>query len=169
MDARELTESITDAVSPALAGTGAVIDDVVVQQAGRRRLVRIFLARDLAPLAADDETSEVEPLSLDEIADASRALSAALDDSDALGEAPYTLEVSSPGVDRPLSTPDRFRRNVGRLVSVATADGGAAAGRLAAVNGHGIRLAGPERTLAWADVTRGTVQVEFSRPERKDD
>lgn len=171
MDARERTENIAAAVSPALAGTGVVVDDVAVQQAGRRRLVRLFLARDLAGLPAHDGTSAVEPLSLDEIAEATRVVSDTLDASDVMGDAPYTLEVSSAGVDRPLTTREQFRRNVGRLLTVATAEAGPVTGRLAEVGEDGIRLTGDvdRQQLVWADVVRATVQVEFSRPERKDD
>ena len=180
MDARARTETITRQVSQSLAGSGVVVDDVSVQQAGRRRLVRVFLARDVSGLPAEDSTSTVEPLSLDEIADATRSVSDALDGSDVLGEAPYTLEVSSTGLDRPLLTRDHFRRNVGRLLSVSLAGdgGGTADGRLTEVRADGIRLrpggkaadgATTGTDIPWEDVTRATVQVEFSRPDGKDD
>lgn len=184
MDARARTETITRQVSESIAGSGVVVDDVSVQQAGRRRLVRVFLARDVSGLPADDTTSAVEPLSLDEIADATRSVSSALDGSDVMGEAPYTLEVSSTGLDRLLLTRDHFRRNVGRLLSVSLGgdDDGpdTATGRLTEVRADGIRLR-PEGSdpaadgattgtdIPWEDVTRATVQVEFSRPDGKDD
>ena len=183
MDARARTETITHQVSDSLAGSGVVVDDVTVQPAGRRRLVRVFLARDVSGLDPADTTSTVEPLSLDEIADATRTVSDALDGSDVMGDAPYTLEVSSSGLDRPLRTRDQFRRNVGRLLSVSLAGddegAGTADGRLTEVRADGIRLR-PEgdrsRTsgevgdvdIPWEDVTRATVQVEFSRPDGKD-
>ncbi|GAA5157513.1 ribosome maturation factor RimP [Ornithinimicrobium tianjinense] len=169
MDTRERAAQVTTEVSRTLAGTGVVVDDVSVQQAGRRRLVRVFLARDLSGLAEGDDTSTVEPLTLDEVADATRAVSAALDASDAMGESAYTLEVSSPGLDRPLTTRDHFRRNVGRLVAVALTDGGTLDGRLVAVGADGIRLTdNTERQLAWEEVAKATVQVEFARAEKKD-
>ncbi len=182
MDARARTETITHQVSESLSGSGVVVDDVTVQPAGRRRLVRVFLARDVSGLGADDTTSPVEPLSLDEIAEATRTVSDALDGSDVMGEAPYTLEVSSSGLDRPLLTRDQFRRNVGRLLSVSLgAEGqptGTATGRLTEVRADGIRLRPEGRTsgegtpdldIPWEDVTRASVQVEFSRPDGKDD
>lgn len=191
MDARARTETITRQVSESLSGSGVVVDEVTVQPAGRRRLVRVFLARDVSGLGADDTTTPVEPLSLDEIAEATRAVSDALDGSDVMGEAPYTLEVSSSGLDRPLLTRDQFRRNVGRLLSVSlgTADGrsdgatsgatsGTATGRLTEVRADGIRLrpegrasdgGTPDLDIPWEDVTRASVQVEFSRPDGKDD
>lgn len=182
MDARARTETITHQVSESLSGSGVVVDDVTVQPAGRRRLVRVFLARDVSGLGPDDTTSTVEPLSLDEIADATRTVSEALDGSDVMGEAPYTLEVSSSGLDRPLLTQHQFRRNVGRLLSVSLGrDGegtGAVTGRLTEVRSDGIHLrpegraAGDGATdmdIPWEDVTRASVQVEFSRPDGKDD
>ena len=81
---------------------GLIIEDVAVTPAGKRRLVRIWLDRDLSGLDPADDSSPVDPLSLDEVAEATRAISIALDASDATGDAPYVLEVGSPGVDRPL-------------------------------------------------------------------
>ena len=174
MDARARTETITELVSGPLAGVGVVVDDVTVQQAGRRRLVRVFVARDVSGLPPEDTSSPVEPLSLDEVADATRAVSDALDSSDVMGESAYTLEVSSPGLDRPLLTRDQFRRNVGRMLAVVPAEGHEpVTGRLLAVDADGVTLdtgpadAGPT-DIPWDHLARATVQVEFSRPERKD-
>lgn len=174
MDARARTETVTTQVSGALAGSGVVVDDVSVQSAGRRRLVRVFLARDVSGLDPADTTSTVEPLSLDEVAEATRTVSQALDASDVMGEAPYTLEVGSPGLDRPLTTHEQFRRNVGRLLVVTLAgDGGTAEGRLTQVRADGIHLegarAGGGADIAWEDLTRALVQVEFTRADGKDD
>ena len=100
----------------------------------------------------------------------SRAVAEALDSSDVLGDEPYTLEVSSPGVDRPLTAPRHWRRNVGRLVAVTRTDARALAGRLVSVTDEadrGARVLVKGRisraTLALADVRRAVVQVEFSR------
>lgn len=170
MNARPTTESISQLASDTLAGSGVVVDGAALQQAGRRRLVRVFLARDLAVLPVDDTTSVVEPLSLDEVAEATRAVSTALDESNLMGEAAYTLEVGSAGLDRPLTTPDQFRRNVGRLVKLTLADGTTTTDRITAVGPDGLTLAGaPEAPLPLDDLTKGVVQVEFSRPDGKDD
>ena len=75
------------------------------------------------------------------------------------------------GLDRPLLSRDHFRRNVGRLVTVTTAEGPELSGRVSGVGDGGVRLlpdTHEETELPWADVVRGVVQVEFSRPERKD-
>lgn len=169
MDPRSTTENITQQATEALSGSGVVVDAVELHQAGRRRLARVFLARDLAELAPDDTGSTVEPLSLDEVAEATRAVSAALDRADTMGEQPYTLEVSSTGLDRPLTTRDQFRRNVGRLVKLTLADGSTDTDRLVGVTHDGLLLAAaPETAVPLAEITKGVVQVEFNRPERKD-
>ena len=176
MDAKATAETVAEVVSAALTGQGVEVDDVSVQQAGRRRLVRVFLARDLSGLAEDDDTSPVEPLSLDEVAEATRLVSDALDGSDAMGEAPYTLEVSSTGLDRPLTTPTQLRRNVGRLLKVHLADGTQVTGRLVRSTPELVLLhtapdksgATTEHELSLDQVDKALVQVEFSRPDRKD-
>lgn len=174
MDARATTESIIQQAADALSGSDVVVDGVEVHQAGRRRLVRVFLARTLDGLPADDITSTVEPLTLDEVADATRAVSDALDASDVMGQNPYTLEVSSAGLDRPLTTRDQFRRNVGRLVKITTTDGTTTTDRLTAVQTDGeadlLTLAGaPHTPVLLAEVSKALVQVEFNRRDGKDD
>ena len=167
--------SVKDQIRPAVEGPlgalGLLVEDVAVTPAGRRRLVRIWIDRVL-----DDDgpetTTATEPLSLDEVADATRTVSAALDESDAMGEQPYTLEVTSPGVDRPLSAPHHFRRNVGRLVTLTPTDGEVVTGRIVRAGAEGLTLEVPPvakvpgRTeqFSYAAVSRAVVQVEFSRP-----
>jgi ribosome maturation factor RimP len=156
---------------------GLIIEDVAVTPAGKRRLVRIWLDRDLARLEPGDESSVVAPLSLDEVAEATRAIGAALDASDAPGEAPYVLEVGSAGVDRPLTAPRHFRRNVSRLVEIWGVDDAAGAagdpvvGRLVAAGStHATVVVAAtknepetERHIPYADIARAQVQVEFAR------
>jgi ribosome maturation factor RimP len=167
--------SVKDQIRPAVEGPlgalGLLVEDVAVTPAGRRRLVRIWIDR-LVDDTGPDTTTATEPLSLDEVADATRAVSAALDDSDAMGEQPYTLEVTSPGVDRPLTAPHHFRRNVGRLLTLTPTEGEAVTGRLVRAGAEGLTLEVPAtakvpaRTeeLPYAAVSRAVVQVEFSRP-----
>jgi ribosome maturation factor RimP len=163
---------------------GLMVEDVTVTLAGKRRLVRIWLDRDLADLAPEDDSSVIEPLSLDEVADATRVISAGLDASDALGEAPYVLEVGSTGVDRPLTEPRHFRRNVTRLVEIQRVEiqrveiqrvedpgGQAVTGRLVAAGPADATVLvaatkdEPEARLRipYADIARAQVQVEFAR------
>src|SRR6266702_4226587 len=83
-----------------------------------------------------------------------------------MGDFPYTLEVSSPGVDRPLTDPRHWRRAVGRLVQVTAADAGPISGRVLAADADGVTLdvAGDRRSFGYAALGAGSVQVEFGHP-----
>ena len=132
--------------------SGLVVEDVAVQAAGRRRVVRVVV--DLP----DDEVGGVP---MDSVAAVSQALSQRLDETDAMSGAAYTLEVTSPGVDRPLTERRHWSRARGRLVRVALRNGATSTGRLEEVGDSGVVVAGS--LLAWPDVARGKVEVEFSR------
>ena len=163
-------EHITPDLEQALAGTGLVLEDVTVTPAGKRRVVKVLLDRDLGDV--ESATERIEPLSLDEVADAARLVGGALDRSGALGEQPYTLEVSSPGVGRPLTEPRHFRRNVGRLVT-ARHEGVDVTGRVTAADATTVTLDLPatrttparRETLPYAGIERAVVEVEFARPD----
>src|SRR6202041_3766396 len=103
------------------------LESVRMSVAGKRRLLRIVVDGD-------------QGVSLDDAADVSREISAMLDEADALGEVPYTLEVSSPGVDRPLTEPRHWRRARGRLVRVKVAGEGSVEGRVLAADADGVTL-----------------------------
>lgn len=149
---------LSQLLAPVVAGTGHDLEDLAVTPAGRRRVVRVLVDKDGGT-------------TLDDIADVSRALSEALDDVDArepaLLEGAYVLEVSSPGVDRPLTEPRHWRRNAGRLVRAVLRDGGTAEGRIEAVDDDGVTVGG--RRLAYDALARGAVQVEFSRVDEEED
>lgn len=163
-----LDEDIREQVSAAL-GDDVVVDDVRVTPAGKRRVARITVERSVAEAVGD---SPVEPLTLDEIADATRTVSDVLDSSDVMGSQPYTLEVTTPGIDRPLTEPVHFRRAVGRLVELTLTDG-QRTGRVLATTTDGVDLhvkgtkKQPPHTehIPFAEITKGVAQVEFTRPK----
>lgn len=172
MSATARTERVRDDVAGAVSSLGLLVEDVTVTPAGKRRLVRVLLDRDLTELlAGTDGTSTVEPLTLDEVAEATRAVSDALDVSDAMGEQPYVLEVSSPGTERPLVEPRHFRRNVSRLVEVTQTDGQVVTGRILEAGPAGMTLdvagekgrPGRQVEVAYDALERARVQVEFNR------
>jgi ribosome maturation factor RimP len=120
-------QRVREVVAPAVVSLGLVLEDVVVTRAGARSVVHVVV-----DLAEDDEGQ----LDLDRVGDATRAVSDALDAHDVVaGE--YTLEVSSPGVSRPLTQRRHFVRAVGRTVTLRLADGGTLGGRLTAVEPEG--------------------------------
>jgi ribosome maturation factor RimP len=147
-------EQLATLLEPVLGSAGLDLEDVQVSQAGRRRLIRVLVDQDGG-------------VTLDDIADATRVVSDALDASEAMGDQAYTLEVSSRGTDRPLTLPRHWRRNHGRLVRVETADGRSVTGRIAGSDDGEVLLVvdGTDATVALADITKALVQVEFSRPD----
>jgi ribosome maturation factor RimP len=163
------TARLTGWLEPTVIAAGYDLEELVVRAAGQRSVVRVVVDRD-------------QGVSLDDVAQLSRALSEVLDAQDeALGRSPYVLEVTSPGVDRPLTAPRHWRRNVGRLVSVAVGPDGAREqltarvlraeddGVVLAVEKGGtkkgqVRKAVGERTVGWAELGEARVQVEFTRP-----
>jgi ribosome maturation factor RimP len=153
---------LSEVLAPVVETHGADLEAVDVSKAGKRSVVRVVVDRDGG-------------VSMDDVADVSRAVSEALDALDeaepgVLGPS-YVLEVTSPGVDRPLTHPRHWRRNVGRLVTVVLREGPNVTGRIAAADDEQVTLDvdGTERTVPLADLVRGTVQVEFSRKGDEED
>ena len=147
---------IADVIRPVIAAAGMDLEAVRVSAAGRRRLLRVVVDSDRG-------------VSLDDAADVSRELSAALDAAAVMGDFPYTLEVSSPGVDRPLTDHRHWRRAVGRLVQVTVTDSDSArsvSGRVAAADADGVTLdvEGARRLFPHAVLGPGAIQVEFGHP-----
>ena len=165
----EVTTRLTGWVEPVVSAAGYDLEELVVRPAGQRSVVRVVIDRDAG-------------VSMDDVAQVSRALSEVLDAEDeALGRSPYVLEVTSPGVDRPLSLPRHWRRNVGRLVTVAVGPEKAreqVTSRVQRVEDDGVvltvekggtkkgqvRRTVGERTVPWAELGEARVQIEFTRP-----
>ncbi|MFT4218380.1 MAG: ribosome maturation factor RimP [Micropruina sp.] len=147
--------TVSTLVTPVVSACGLEVDRVEVVPAGNRRMVRIFL---------DGEGPKGRGPSLDDIADATREISRVLDDAPAMGSRPWTLEVSSRGVTRPLTEAKHYRRNTGRLIAATTAEG-PLTGRIVGVTGAEVTLdvGGTPRTVPLDSLTRAVVQVELNR------
>jgi ribosome maturation factor RimP len=141
-------------IEPIVTADGLDLEELDVSLVGRWRRVRVVVDADGG-------------VDLDRCADVSRAISAALDRSDVAGDDPYTLEVSSPGVTRPLTLPRHWRRNMGRLVRVVLTDGGSITGRITSVGDAEAKLdvGGDGRTVPYGRVAKAKVQVEFRRTD----
>lgn len=140
------------AIEPALTGAGFDVEDVAVRAAGKRQLVQVVVDKDGG-------------LTLDDVADATRVVNTALDEADPFQGA-YVLEVTSPGVDRPLTQPRHWRRNVDRLVDVRLKDGSRVLGRVQSADDEAAEVlvqADEQVRVTYADVARATVEVEFTR------
>jgi ribosome maturation factor RimP len=154
-DSAAETARLTQILEPVVRAAGLDLESVRAAAAGRRRLLRIVVDADGGP-------------GLDDIANLSRSLSAELDNSGVMGETPYTLEVSSPGVDRPLTAERHWRRAQGRLVRVPLAPGApgypdTVLGRviMARPDGVVLEIGGQRLEFGYQELGPGQVQVEF--------
>ncbi|GAA4423491.1 ribosome maturation factor RimP [Georgenia halophila] len=152
----DLPDRLRGAVGPVVDAAGLLLEDVTVAAAGHRKTVRVVV--DLP-----DGPGGVES---DRLADVSRAISAVLDDADLI-EGAHTLEVSTPGADRPLREPRHFRRAVGRKLRVSTAEGRELTGRLRDADERGIVIDvdGTAQDVPYERVGKARVEIELNRPE----
>jgi ribosome maturation factor RimP len=153
VQAAQVAQQLQARLAPVVERAGYDLEGIVVTPAGKRRLVRLSVDKDGG-------------VTLDECAEVSRDVSTALDEADdLLGGQPYTLEVSSPGVSRPLTEPRHWRRSLGRLVKVTLVDGSSTTGRLSTAGEQSavLEIAGATRDLPYAEVAKAVVQVELNR------
>ena len=147
-------DDITALAAPVVRAAGLDLEDVQVAKVGKREKLTVIVDADGG-------------VDLDAIADVSSALSAELDAREEVVSSPYVLEVTSPGVDRPLTEPRHWRRAKDRLVAVTLTDGTALTGRVTSSDDTSalLEVDGSERDVAFADVDRAIVQVEFDRKD----
>lgn len=152
MSAAQRRDRLVELIEPVAARAGLDLEDVTVAPAGKRRLLRVVVDRDGG-------------VTLDDTSELSRALSDVLDASDAMGPGSYTLEVTSPGVDRPLTEQRHWRRATGRLVRAPLRAGGEVTGRVVSADAEGVSIDvdGTPRRFGYDELGRGKVQVEFRR------
>ncbi|GAA2756774.1 ribosome maturation factor RimP [Actinopolymorpha rutila] len=145
-------DQVADLLAPVLAQSGLDLESVDLTPAGRRTVLRIVVDADGG-------------VTLDQLADTSRTVAKLLDAGDVMGAGSYTLEVTSRGVDRPLTEPRHWRRNVGRLVKVVHADGSQLLGRVTAADEQSAELDvdGTPHQVDYARVAKARVQVEFAK------
>ncbi|MEU8591905.1 ribosome maturation factor RimP [Streptomyces sp. NPDC048664] len=157
------SERLRELLEPLVTSQGLDLEEIAVDSVGRKKVLRVVVDSDTG---AD----------LDQIADVSRALSATLDESDAMGEGEYTLEVGTPGAERLLTDHRHYVRATGRLVRFEVAGGDELVARIIEVDDEGVDLEVPgvkgrkptARRLAFQDVARARVQVEFGRKDKND-
>jgi ribosome maturation factor RimP len=153
----QVRDRLAGVITDPLAAVGLDVEAIELTSAGKRRLLRVAIDKDGG-------------ISLDDIAEATKEVSQLLDESDAMGEQAYLLEVTSPGVDRPLTLPRHWRRNRDRLVKVTLVDGESLTGRIVGSDDERATLDvdGTTRELVYADVAKAKVQVEFNRRPGRD-
>ncbi|MFL6107436.1 MAG: ribosome maturation factor RimP [Marmoricola sp.] len=152
MSTPDITDRLAAVLAPPLESLGLDLEGVDLSKAGKRSVLRVAVDKDGG-------------VDMDDIAEATKAVSAVLDESDLMGNGAFTLEVSSPGVERPLTLPRHWRRNATRLVKVDLVDGGELTGRILSAEDEAADLDvdGEQRTLAFSEVAKARIQIEFKR------
>ncbi|MEY4279880.1 MAG: hypothetical protein RL313_143 [Actinomycetota bacterium] len=155
-----LTDSIAELIEPAVTAQGFYLEEVQLVSPGKHRIVTCIV---------DGEIS----LNLDQVTAVSRAISELLDEAPIMGDTPFTLEVTSPGVDRPLTKPRHFAKNVDRLLKITKTDGEVITGRITSNTESEVVLIvvskkeTTEVTVAISDIKRAVVEIEFNRKDGK--
>lgn len=153
-----LKDQISELITPALHQVGYFLEDVNLVTPGQHRIVTVIV---------DGESA----LNLDQVTVASKLVSELLDEAAFMGETPFTLEVTSPGIDRPLTLPRHFAKNNDRLLKVTKTDGEVITGRILANTESDVTLTVTEKkevkevTIALADIKRAQVEIEFNRKD----
>lgn len=147
---------LDELLSSLLAANALELDDLKVTPAGKRRLIRVTV---------DGDGPQGHGPDLDQIAEATRLISKALDDSDLMGDRPYTLEVSTRGVSRPLTRPAHYRRNIGRLVELQLVDQPSLTGRITAADEASVTIekGANQQQVQFDQISRAVVQIEMNR------
>lgn len=153
-----ISDQISQLVTPAVESRGLFLEDVQIVSPGKHRIVTCIVD---GPAA----------LNLDQVTEISRAISELLDAAAFMGDSPFTLEVTSPGVDRPLTKERHFAKNIGRLIKVVKNDGTVVTGRAVSTTSDSIALTVTEKKsekevlIELADIKRATVEIEFNRKD----
>jgi len=155
-----LNDQISELVTPAVSDLGFYLEDVHVATPGSHRIVTCIVDGDAS-------------LNLDQVTSVSRVISELLDEAPFMGETPFTLEVTSPGVDRPLTQPRHFAKNVSRLLKIIKLDGSEVTGRILSNTDKDVTLTVAvkketiEEVVTLADIKRAVVEIEFNRKDDK--
>lgn len=152
-----LASNLTELLSPVVTNAGFVLEEITVTPVGKRRLLSVVIDRE-----------ESNP-SLDEVTVVSKEISAILDNYSQMGEMPFTLEVTTPGIDKPLTLPRHWRKNVGRLVKITPTQGEKFVGRISGFSGDQVTLQidKEEKVIPLSEINKAQIEVEFNRKEVK--
>jgi len=152
-----LASNLTELLNPAVTRAGFVLEEVSVTPVGKRRLISVVV------------DCENRNPSLDEVTVVSKEVSSILDTYSQLGEMPFTLEVTTPGIDRPLTELRHWKKNIGRLVKITPNTGEKYVARIKEVLPREVvlELKNQESKVHFSDIARAQIEVEFNRKEVK--
>ena len=152
-----LVNNLIELLTPAVTQAGFVLEEITVTPIGKRRLISVVV-----------DCEDRNP-SLDEVTVVSKEVSGILDNYTQMGEMPFTLEVTTPGIDRPLTLPRHWKKNIGRLVKITPLEGEKIIGRIQGFDTERVTLEIKEKPveIAVSEIARAQIEVEFNRKDVK--
>jgi ribosome maturation factor RimP len=141
-------EQVAAVITPAIESLGFYVEDISITSAGRRSMLTVIV---------DGDTH----LSLDQVTVATKVISEIVENLPTLGNNPFTLEVTSPGLDRPLTKPRHWRKNKDRLIKIVLNDGKEITGRIKDSTDDLVIV--DEQKVAFVDIKRATLEIEFKQ------
>ena len=144
-------EQVLAVITPAIESLGFYIEDITITAAGKRSMLTVIV---------DGDTH----LSLDQVTVATKAISEIVENLPTLGNNPFTLEVTSPGLDRPLTKPRHWRKNQDRLIKIILNDGKEINGRIKDSTESSVTV--DEKSINFADIKRATLEIEFKKESK---
>jgi ribosome maturation factor RimP len=141
-------EQVAAAITPAIESLGFYVEDIAITSAGKRSMLTVIV---------DGDTH----LSLDQVTVATKAINEIVENLPTLGNNPFTLEVTSPGLDRPLTKPRHWQKNKDRLIKIILNDGKEITGRIK--DSTQLAVTVDEQVINFADMKRATLEIEFKQ------
>ena len=139
-------DRIAEAITPTIESSGAFLEDVTLVRAGKKSLLTVIV---------DNEVG----LNLDQVTEISRNISELVESLPEMGSTPFTLEVTSPGIDRPLTLLRHWRKNKGRLIKVTKLDGSVFEGRIGESTEESVLV--DDVNINFSEIKKAIVQIEF--------
>jgi ribosome maturation factor RimP len=141
-----LNEEISAAIRPIIEASGNYLEELTITSAGKVKILTVIV---------DSDTH----LNLDQITAVTKEISEVIEALEELGESAFTLEVTSPGIDRPLTKPRHWRKNFERLVKIVMNSGQEIQGRIGEATERTV-LVGDEK-VSFEDIKRAVLEIEF--------
>ena len=141
-------EQVAAAITPAIESLGFYVEDIAITSAGKRSMLTVIV---------DGDTH----LSLDQVTVATKAISEIVENLPTLGNNPFTLEVTSPGLDRPLTKPRHWQKNKDRLIKIILINDKEITGRIKDSTQSAVTV--DEQVINFADIKRATLEIEFKQ------
>lgn len=139
---------IAQVISPIIESNGNYLEEVKVANLGKKKLITVII---------DSDTH----LNLDQVTVVTRSISDAIENLASLGTTPFTLEVTSPGIDRPLTLPRHWRKNIGKLAKIDLGEGKSIESRILSVTEDSVILESGE--VKFDLIKKATLVIEFKK------